>query len=1041
MRSPVEKIRFLGLGCLLLAMIVGSAWADNLGVITAVRLDADNHRIVIDAKGQVGKHLARVIGNPNRLVIDFAGTRPENVPPKTVVDQADIREIRVGEKSSRTRIVVDFRERPVPAFSIRREADQIMVVFGNSLAGLLPTGAVGLKKESETPKAVSAPVPNFVPAAATAHSQQQNASSSFSPSGRITPPAAPEARSGHANDKGSQGPMASASTTRISQTMAPPPPPRPSVEPETSAPPALPAPKQSVKDSRPGPGGPEARMVREVRPPVTPPTPDPRLLVQEITELRFIQVGHNARLMIRGGDQLDYRLNKVSPTKVRLDLINAEIPKAHQKPLRTDLFSTSVEMIVPGSQTIFIQLKDAVPYQINKQKGVLMVDFPPPRFTAERAGGREGGGGGEASRIIQEEQIRKRMESRNQDIERLQKSMEQLQKQRMEILRSFQITPDPEIFKKPVTMDFQGISLKNAFRLLAEQAGVNIIVGTGVTGSTTLRLFDVPLGQVIDTILNTHGLDRVMVGNVMRVGNKKEISDFKEERNKEYTQRVGEVDKRIESIRQEIQAYQKEIEDWLKRLQTLQEAPIDETRTEEIGEAGCIDIEGERVCFQYATVKVTYVRPSQLLPTLRCLFRLDCPGGIGITAVQQEVSELQRVQDIQAGGELGRTAYRDQLAEQGFLPGSPGAIARMQTYDRIQSDRERAAAASATATGVVDRALAAGERVARVTVPFGEDPKLARILAYSILWANDRDRMIFMKDTPERIAQMKKLIFTLDVPTPQVLIESRIVRATRDWSRGMGILWGGRNSQTGPYKNGQPTAEGQWTNQGYWDVAGITGTAGTPTGRSTTGDDIPSQFVVNLPTTIANLSNPVGLGIQFGTWWGQYLTELDVRLQLGEAQGKTKVISRPKVQVLDGQNASIRNGLQIPYQTVSADGTQTQMISADLALNVRPTIYADGRIRMEIRVTNNEPEIVAGASAPAIRTREANTFLIVKDGETAVIGGILINEDRNRRQGLPGLMNMPPISYLFSNKTAERNVQEILVFIAPTIIRRPPQAS
>jgi type IV pilus assembly protein PilQ len=411
-------------------------------------------------------------------------------------------------------------------------------------------------------------------------------------------------------------------------------------------------------------------------------------------------------------------------------------------------------------------------------------------------------------------------------------------------------------------------------------------------------------------------------------------------------------------------------------------------------------------------------------------------GAIGATAITTEVPELNRVQGLQALGAMGRMQYRQQLSDQGFLPGSPGARARLQTYDRVQSRRETAAAAAATAQGV-----AQGAAAARIALPFGEDRKLARILAYGILWANDRDRMIFIKDTPERIAQMKKLIFTLDVPTPQVLIESRIVRATRDWSRGLGILWGGRNSQNGPISVAHGSAEGVYTKQGYWGVNGQTGTAGTITGRDTTGNDPASQFVVNLPTTIANLANPIGLGLQFGFWAGQYLTELDARLQLGESQGKTKVISRPKVQVLDGQAATIRNGLQIPYQTVSADGTQTQMISADLALNVTPTIYSDGRIRMNIRVTNNEPEIVAGAPAPAIRTREATTYLIVKDGETAVIGGILINNNSDQRSGMPGLMNMPPLSYLFSNKTSTKTVEEILVFITPTIIRRPPPAA
>ena len=202
--------------------------------------------------------------------------------------------------------------------------------------------------------------------------------------------------------------------------------------PQASRPPAqgLPGP------ARPGQGGPQ--MVREVRPPVTPPTPDPRLVVQEITELKFIQVGHNARLVLRGGDNLDYRLNKVSPTKARLDLVNAEIPKAYQKPLKTDLFSTSVEMIVPGSQTIFIQLKDAVPYQVEKQKGVLMIDFPPPRFSAspDRKVIAEAPGTGDqtgrqsaeqsretrmqAFRIMREEELRKENETRRRNIESLQ---------------------------------------------------------------------------------------------------------------------------------------------------------------------------------------------------------------------------------------------------------------------------------------------------------------------------------------------------------------------------------------------------------------------------------------------------------------------------------------------------------------------------------------------------------------------------------------------------------------------------------------------
>jgi type IV pilus assembly protein PilQ len=1059
MRSPAVTFKSLGLGCLLLVTIFGSAWADVAGKITGVRLAADERTIVIDAKGDVGKHLARVIGNPNRLVLDFKNTGTAMPLPRVSVGTAGIHEIRVGETNSRTRVVVDFRDQPVPTFKIRRENDQILVILGSSLAGQAP----GVLQETATRYSGkshdSSPLmPSFVPAVA----KGMAGGPAEAPSGaELNNLAVRSSRAGGTPAAGAR------STTRIQNTV-----PQPSrvidnpvekLENETDmllaqrtdesrpvSSQVAPSGARPVPSRRSGqasesvpPPGPETanrQMVREVRPPVTPPTPDPRLLVQEITELRFFQVGHNARLMIRGGDQLDYRLNKVSPTKLRLDLINAEIPKVHQKPLRTDLVSTSVEMIVPGSQTIFVQLKDAVPYQIEKQKGVLMVDFPPPRFVAERAGEREGGGGAEASRIIQEEQIRKRIESRNQDIERLQKGLEQLQKQRLEILKSYQITPDPEIFKKPVTMDFQGISLKNAFRLLAEQAGINIIVGGEVAGTTTLRLFDVPLGQVIDTILNTHGLDRVMVGNVMRVGRKAEITQFKEERRREYVQRIEEVDRRTESSRREMQQYQQEIEKHLEQLKALQEAPVDETKAEEIGEAGCIDMEGERICFQYATIRVTYVRPSALIPTLRCLFRLDCPGAFGARGVTTAVdADVTRAESLYRAGVLGREAYEERLRTEGFTPDSPGGLARLQTYDRTQAAIERSAAAIATAAGVA----APRPPTAQVAIPFGEDPKLARILAYGILWANDQDRMLFVKDTPERIAQMKKLIYTLDVPTPQVLIETRIVQASRDWSRGLGILWGGRSNQQGPYTSAHSTATEQWTRAGYWGVTGLQGgpTTNQATGQTTNGSDIPSGFVVNLPTSVANMTNLVGLGLQFGYLAGQYITELDGRIQLGEAIGKAKTISRPKVQVLDGQTASIRNGLSIPYQTVSANGTQTQMISADLSLNVTPTIYADGRIRMRVLVTNNEPEIVTGAPAPAIRTREAQTNMIVKDGDTAVIGGILQNTDSQSRSGLPGLMNVPPLSYIFSNRGMTRRVTELLVFLTPAIIRRPPPAS
>ncbi len=467
MKSSTARCHFFWLGCLFVTMICGLAWADGPGEITGVRLGPDGKSIVIEVNGKVGKHQARVIGRPNRLLVDFRDMGVAKVPPRVAAGKNDIHEIRVGNSGSKVRIVVDFQDRPVPAFNVIREEKRVVVAFGKSITSAESPqepehGSEPSKKKAEAPLLESISFP----------------ASAQPPGVPVTAKKTPDAWQSEAkSSEGTAKKKLDLNETKLAQAnVQTSPPPRPGSKGIPDAPPASARLGGAAVSSQVGP--PPSQMVREVRPPVTPPTPDPRLLVQEITELRFLQVGHNARLMIRGGDHLDYRMNKVSPTKLRLDLINAEIPKTYQKPLRTDQFSTSVEMIVPGSQTIFIQLKDAVPYQVEKQKGVLMFDFPAPRFAMtgdlKGAGGLGVGAGqpsdAEGGKIIRQEQIRARLEDLKNQVRAIQESSSALQKERIEVLKTYQITPDPDIFSKPVTMDFQGISLKNAFRLLAEQA-------------------------------------------------------------------------------------------------------------------------------------------------------------------------------------------------------------------------------------------------------------------------------------------------------------------------------------------------------------------------------------------------------------------------------------------------------------------------------------------------------------------------------------------------------------------------------------------
>ncbi|MEW6351169.1 MAG: AMIN domain-containing protein [Thermodesulfobacteriota bacterium] len=1057
MRLPERTFTALWIGCLLMAMICGSSWADSSGTITGVKVDPDKRTITISTKGQPAKHLARVIGRPNRLVIDFDGAKVGDVPHSIRADAGDIHEIRVGHFNSQARVVLDFQNHPVPPFELRRKNGKVQVVLGGGSPGSPKTAKAKTPNESSDTKngSESQLSPSFVPAVAAPKTPEMGAAPP------VRHPAATAARGPHVGSGVPQGQphpaaakpqfVAQAGEVNVPSSSFPA---RRGTGPGGSG-------AGAQERGNPVPGqdqGNGPRMVREVRPPVTPPTPDPRLLVQEITELKFVQVGHNARLIIRGGDNLDYRLNKLSPTKVKIDLINAEISKAHQKPLKTDAFSTSVEMIVPGSQTIFVQLKDAVSYQVEKKKGVLMVDFPPPRLAltpGQKAKGKAAEGGDtagreeyarvqdsrmaqrEAARIMREEQIRQANETREVRIRSLHKEREQLVKKRGEIEKQYEITPDPEVFNKMVTIDFQGISLKNAFRLLAEQAGINIIVSGELKGTTTLKLSQVPLGQVIDTILTTHDLDREIIGNVMRVGPRKAIQDNKEARQKQKIRLILDIDKRIQENEKQSKDLEGQREQALKELakeEAAEEPPTEDvTSVETVGQTETITIEGEPVELLLVRVKLSYAKSSKIVNILNCVFNQRC--------------DAAAVQAAEADKKLAEKSL--ELSTGGFVPGSPGYESRMRSAERMAREERQTAA---------QERLAMSAEQARAQARGGEsgmDPKLAKLLAHTVLWPNDDYNMIFIKDTPQRIDEMKKLIATLDVPSTQVLIESRVVRARKDWARGLGIQWGGRNNQQGavsagnisPGAGGSPASPLPYgapfgRNTAIWGVTGVGGADGlAPTSnvimRTT---DIANQFVVNLPATVANLTNIMGFAMQFGHLATDHLTDLDVRLSLGEHAGKAKTVGRPKVQVLDNETATIKTGSRIAFSTISADGTQIQFIDVPLELSVKPKVFPDGRIQMVIKVTDNDVGPLVNGLA-SIETREASTHMIVKDGDTAVIGGIMRKITNHSKEGWPGLMNVPILGTLFGTKTEDDSLTELLVFITPAIIKRPPPAS
>jgi type IV pilus assembly protein PilQ len=155
----------------------------------------------------------------------------------------------------------------------------------------------------------------------------------------------------------------------------------------------------------------------------------------------------------------------------------------------------------------------------------------------------------------------------------------------------------------------------------------------------------------------------------------------------------------------------------------------------------------------------------------------------------------------------------------------------------------------------------------------------------------------------------------------------------------------------------------------------------------------------------------------------------------------SKVIAAPKITTLDKREAKISQGESIPFQTTSLQGTQTTFVDANLELNVTPQITSrdpkeEGkRILMRVRATRNAVGARSNPAGPSIDRREATTQVIVRDGETMVIGGVFVDTQGNNVQGVPYLSRMPVLGWLFKNKSETVSKQELLIFLTPSIIK------
>jgi type IV pilus assembly protein PilQ len=178
------------------------------------------------------------------------------------------------------------------------------------------------------------------------------------------------------------------------------------------------------------------------------------------------------------------------------------------------------------------------------------------------------------------------------------------------------------------------------------------------------------------------------------------------------------------------------------------------------------------------------------------------------------------------------------------------------------------------------------------------------------------------------------------------------------------------------------------------------------------------------------------MGFTFGSI--NSIASLDLRLSAMEGSGEGRVISSPRIVTMDNQEAQIKQGLSIPYESVSTSGTQTQFIDAVLSLTVTPHITADRSVIMKIKAEKNAPDttIRSASGVPSVSKKEAKSDILVKDGETVVIGGIYTIEKTESHSRIPFFSSIPILGWLFRRDQTVNNRTELLIFITPRIVEK-----
>ncbi len=320
--------------------------------------------------------------------------------------------------------------------------------------------------------------------------------------------------------------------------------------------------------------------------------------------------------------------------------------------------------------------------------------------------------------------------------------------------------------------------------------------------------------------------------------------------------------------------------------------------------------------------------------------------------------------------------------------------------------------------------------LAKLIRPTGANAKNSMLSSRGSLSVDERTNTLLVEDTADKLSDIRRLVQTLDVPVKQVLIEARIVIVSDLFERDLGARLGVSGfTTTGP--GSLLSVSG--TNVG---TDSMLSSAFPPSSTAPSGfinfPTLDNRYQVNLPA--ANVNGSIGLSLLAG----KHL--LDLELSAAQNEGKSETISSPRIITANQKQATIMQGVEIPYQESASSGaTTTQFKNAVLSLKVTPLITPDNRVILDLDVSDDsvgqQVTSATGGSVPSIDTRQIITQVLVNDGQTVVLGGILDTTKSTTANKVPFFGDIPLLGNLFKSTTKINNKTELLIFITPKILR------